>query len=144
MRAFSTLELLVCIAIISLLISMTFFFRWDDTKKELEDSQEIQNATTELWLVRIEDPSQPVYWVLGRQRRRVVDALSQGQQGEEGGTMKGEVHDFAGPYQIHTHPDRDIVFFKNEGMNGLVERMITTVLDCLRLFRIRLLNMKRH
>jgi len=33
--------------------------------------------------------------------------------------MKGEVHDFAGPYQIHTHPDRDIVFIKNEGMNGL-------------------------
>ena len=63
MRAFSTLELLVCIAIISLLISMTLFFRWDDTKKELEDNQEIQHATTELWLVRIEDPSQPVYWV---------------------------------------------------------------------------------
>ena len=38
MRAFSTLELLVCIAIISLLISMTFFFRWDDTKKELEEN----------------------------------------------------------------------------------------------------------
>ena len=63
MRAFSTLELLVVIALISLLISMTFFFRWDDTKKQLDDSQKIQNATTELWLVRIEDPSQPVYWV---------------------------------------------------------------------------------
>ena len=63
MRAFSTLELLVCIAIISLLISMTFFFRWDDTKKELEENQEIQNATAELWLLGIEDPSQPVYWV---------------------------------------------------------------------------------
>ena len=63
MRAFSTLELLVCIALISILISMTFFFRWDDTKKQLDDSQKIQNATTELWLVRIEDPSQPVFWV---------------------------------------------------------------------------------
>jgi len=63
MRAFSTLELLVCIAIISLLISMTLFFRWDDTKKELNDQQEIQRATTELWLVRIEDPSQSVFWV---------------------------------------------------------------------------------
>ena len=63
MRAFSTLELLVCIAIISLMISLTLFFRWDDTKKELDDQQEIQQATTELWLVRIEDPSQPVYWV---------------------------------------------------------------------------------
>ncbi len=63
MRAFSTLELLVVIALISILISMTFFFRWDDTKKELEDSQEIQNATTELWLIRIEDPTQPVFWV---------------------------------------------------------------------------------
>ena len=63
MRGFSTLELLVVVSLISLLISMTFFFRWDDTKKELEENQEIQNATTELWLVRIEDPSQPVYWV---------------------------------------------------------------------------------
>jgi len=63
MRAFSTLELLVVVAMISLLVSMTLFFRWDDTKKELEDSQEIQNATTELWLIRIDDPTQPVYWV---------------------------------------------------------------------------------
>ena len=63
MRAFSTLELLVVVAMISLLVSMTFFFQWDDTKKELEDSQEIQNATTELWLIRIDDPTQPVYWV---------------------------------------------------------------------------------
>jgi hypothetical protein len=62
-RAFSTLELLVCIALISLMISMTLLFRWDDTKKELNDQQEIQRATTELWLVRIEDPSQPVFWV---------------------------------------------------------------------------------
>ena len=63
MRAFSTLELLVVVAMISLLVSMTFFFQWDDTKKELEDSQEIQNATTELWLIRIDDPTQPVFWV---------------------------------------------------------------------------------
>ena len=63
MRAFSTLELLVVVAMISLLISMTIYFRWDDTKKELEESQEIQNATTELWLIRIEDPTQPVFWV---------------------------------------------------------------------------------
>ena len=63
MRGFSTLELLVVVSLISLLVSMTFFFRWDDTKKELEDSQEIQNATTELWLIRIEDPTQPVFWV---------------------------------------------------------------------------------
>jgi len=57
------LELLVVIVLISLLISMTLFFRWDDTKKELQDNQEIQQATTELWLVRIGDPTQPVYWV---------------------------------------------------------------------------------
>jgi type II secretory pathway pseudopilin PulG len=63
MRAFSTLELLVVVAMISLLISMTIYFRWDDTKKELEESQEIQNATTELWLIRIENPTEPVYWV---------------------------------------------------------------------------------
>jgi len=63
MRGFSTLELLVVVSLISLLISMTFFFRWDDTKKELEENQEIQQATTQLWLVRIEDPTQPVYWV---------------------------------------------------------------------------------
>ena len=63
MRAFSTLELLVCIALISIMISLTLFFRWDDTKKELDDQQKIQQATTELWLVRIEDPSQPVFWV---------------------------------------------------------------------------------
>jgi len=63
MRGFSTLELLVVIALISLLISMTLFFRWDDTKKELQDNQEIQQATTELWLLRMEDPTQPVFWV---------------------------------------------------------------------------------
>lgn len=33
--------------------------------------------------------------------------------------MSNEIHDFAGPYQIHTHPDRDIVFIKNEGMSGM-------------------------
>ena len=32
--------------------------------------------------------------------------------------MKDEIHDFTGPYQIHTHPDRDIVFIKNEGGLG--------------------------
>ena len=63
MRGFSILELLVVVSLISLLVSMTFFFRWDDTKKELEENQEIQQATTQLWLVRIEDPTQPVYWV---------------------------------------------------------------------------------
>ena len=63
MRGFSTLELLVVVSLISILVSMTFFFRWDDTKKELEENQEIQQATTQLWLVRIEDPTQPVYWV---------------------------------------------------------------------------------
>jgi len=63
MRAFSSLELLVCIALISIMISLNLFFRWDDTKKELDDQQKIQQATTELWLVRIEDPSQPVFWV---------------------------------------------------------------------------------
>ena len=63
MRGFSTLELLVVVSLISILVSMTFFFRWDDTKKELEENQEIQQATTQLWLVRIEDPTQPVFWV---------------------------------------------------------------------------------
>ena len=38
---------------------------------------------------------------------------------QKGIRMKNEVHDFAGPYQIHTHPDRDIVFVKNDGMSGL-------------------------
>ena len=43
---------------------MTLFFRWDDTKKELEDQRrDSGQQPTELWLVRIEDPSQPVYWV---------------------------------------------------------------------------------
>jgi len=63
MKAFSTVELLVVMSLIFLLISMTFFFRWDDTKKELEDSRQIQQATSELWLVRINDPTQPVFWV---------------------------------------------------------------------------------
>jgi len=63
MKAFSTIELLVVMSLIFLLISTTFFFRWDDTKKELEDSRKIQQATSELWLVRIEDPTQPVFWV---------------------------------------------------------------------------------
>ena len=63
MRAFSLVELLVCIALISLLVSMTFFFRWDDTKKELAENKEIQEATTQLWLVRIENPTEPVFWV---------------------------------------------------------------------------------
>ena len=81
MRAFSTLELLVCIAIISLLISMTLFFRWDDTKKELQDNRKIQDATAELWLLRIEDPSQPAevvrketggeWWMLDRKDNNV-------------------------------------------------------------------------
>jgi len=63
MRAFSMVELLVVVSLIFRLMSMTFVFRWDDTKKELEDSRQIQQATSELWLVRIEDPTQPVFWV---------------------------------------------------------------------------------
>jgi len=63
MKAFSTIELLVVMSLIFLLISTTFFFRWDDTKKELEDSRKFQQATNELWLVRIGDPTQPVFWV---------------------------------------------------------------------------------
>jgi hypothetical protein len=32
--------------------------------------------------------------------------------------MTNEIHDFNGPYQIHTHPDGDLVFIKNEGGKG--------------------------
>ena len=32
--------------------------------------------------------------------------------------MKGEIHDFYGPYQIHKHPDGDLVFIKNQGGHG--------------------------
>lgn len=29
--------------------------------------------------------------------------------------MTNEIHDFNGPYQIHTHLDGDLVFIKNRG-----------------------------
>ena len=81
MRAFSTLELLVCIAIISLLISMTLFFRWDDTKKELEDNKRFNrqplscgwfaskirlNQSTGSW-----EDSDGVMWMLSRKDNKV-------------------------------------------------------------------------
>ena len=63
MRGFSLLETLVVITLISIMISMTFYFRWDDTKKELLDSRALKDATTELWLIRMKDPNQEVFWV---------------------------------------------------------------------------------
>ena len=30
--------------------------------------------------------------------------------------MSSEIHDFHGPYQIHTHPQGDVVFIKNGGI----------------------------
>ncbi len=63
MRGFSLLELLIVVALIGFIVSMSFYFRWDDAKKELSEKQQMQEATTQLWLVRIEDPNQPVFWV---------------------------------------------------------------------------------
>lgn len=39
------------------------------------------------------------------------------------GEKYGEVHDFYGPYQIHTHPDGDLVFIKNGAGHGGVYSM---------------------
>jgi len=56
MRAFSLLELLVVIVIISIVVSMTLYFRWDDTEQELDRELIRSEATKELWLMRIDEP----------------------------------------------------------------------------------------
>ena len=56
MRAFSTLELLVAISLISIMISLTLYFRWDDTEKRLDEARIRDQATRELWLQRVDDP----------------------------------------------------------------------------------------
>ena len=57
MKGFSTVELLVCIALISLMISLTLYFRWDDTEQKLDQARIRDQATQELWLQRMDDPN---------------------------------------------------------------------------------------
>jgi hypothetical protein len=59
MRAFSTVELLVVVALIALMISLTLYFRWDDTEKKLDDARIRDQATQNLWLQRIDEPNPP-------------------------------------------------------------------------------------
>jgi prepilin-type N-terminal cleavage/methylation domain-containing protein len=56
MRAFSLLELLVAIIMIGVLISMTLYFRWDDTEKKLTEERTRSEATRMLWMMRIDEP----------------------------------------------------------------------------------------
>ena len=56
MRGYSILELLVVVAAAGALISMMFYFRWDDTEKELTEQRNLNQATKMLWMKRIDDP----------------------------------------------------------------------------------------
>ena len=56
MRAFSLLELLLVIVLISALVSMTLYLRWDDTSKELDEERIRTEATRMLWMMRMDEP----------------------------------------------------------------------------------------
>ena len=56
MRGYSVVELLVVVAAAGTLISMFFFFRWDDTERELIEERIRSEATKELWMMRIDEP----------------------------------------------------------------------------------------
>ena len=56
MRGFSLIELLVVVVLIGFLISMTLYFRWDDTEKELTKERTKNEAIKMLWLKRIDNP----------------------------------------------------------------------------------------
>ena len=56
MRAFSLLELLLVIVLISALVSMTLYLRWDDTSKELDEERIRTEATQMLWMMRMDEP----------------------------------------------------------------------------------------
>lgn len=55
-RAFSIFELLVTIAIISLVLSFIVSLQWSDTKARLNQAEQKNQAMQELWLQRIEQP----------------------------------------------------------------------------------------
>ena len=56
MRGYSILELLVVIVAAGILISLMFYFRWEDTEKELVEERIRSEATKELWMMRIDEP----------------------------------------------------------------------------------------
>ena len=57
MRAFALLELLVVVVLISIMISMTLYFRWDETEQKLDDEIIRSEATRALMLMRMDDPT---------------------------------------------------------------------------------------
>ncbi len=57
MRAFSLVELLAVIAMISIMIALTLYFRWDDTEQRLDDARIRDQATQMLWMSRIDEPN---------------------------------------------------------------------------------------
>tara|TARA_B100001094_G_scaffold256397_1_gene255567 strand:+ start:1076 stop:1351 length:276 start_codon:yes stop_codon:yes gene_type:complete len=57
MRAFVLIELLVVIVLISALISMTLYFRWDETEQKLNRELIRSEATKTLMLMRMDDPN---------------------------------------------------------------------------------------
>lgn len=57
MRAFVLIELLVVIVLIAALISMTLYFRWDETEQKLNRELIRSEATKTLMLMRMDDPN---------------------------------------------------------------------------------------
>ncbi len=57
MRAFVLIELLVVIVLIAALISMTLYFRWDETEQKLNRELIRSEATQVLMLMRMDDPN---------------------------------------------------------------------------------------
>ena len=57
MRAFVLVELLVVIVLIAALVSMTLYFRWDETEQKLNREIIRSEATQVLMLMRMDDPN---------------------------------------------------------------------------------------
>ena len=82
MRGFSLLELLVVIVAAGILISMMFYFRWEDTEKDLRDARARNTATRELWMIRMDAPNQDFWmwtdengieWILSGSSNKVIE-----------------------------------------------------------------------
>ena len=82
MRGFSLLELLVVIVAAGILISTMFYWRWEDTEKDLRYARARETATRELWMIRMDAPNQDFWmwtdengieWILSGSSNRVIE-----------------------------------------------------------------------
>ena len=82
MRGFTLLELLIAVVIVAVLFGLAMSLNLGEIKEDLRDSRARENATRELWIIRMDAPNQNfwmwtdengVEWVLSGSSNRVIE-----------------------------------------------------------------------